>query len=187
MKPRGGQKGLMHFFFPNVLFYLHSPESVAILKLPCIITSFFLGDTLFILRKSGQHVLNLDRNRRKSPRSSHKKAGGGKMKTRHVQLGCNTPLSHWAARSFFDPSVLLRRPELSGSRAPRFRTFALSLRRLVCASIHQVAFTNVRERLVPLEQQGRSGVAGCFPGAKRGRWSHTDVACGHVSREKTMR
>lgn len=99
----------------------------------------------------------------RGPRVYTEKLAEG-MRTRPVPPGCNTTSFLSAARSLFliRPSVLSRRLKLTGSRTRRFRAFALSLRRLVSARIHQVAFSrgviaNVKERRVPGNNKAGQG------------------------------
>lgn len=137
--------------FLKTLFYLHTLLKYKdFVSFPCLkrasLCHFFDGTTVILKENQVSVFFTLIETEERGPRVYTEKLAEGKasgMRTRCVPPGCNTTFFLSAARSLFliRPSVLSRRLKLTGSRTRRFRAFALSLRRLVSARIHQVAFS----------------------------------------------
>lgn len=145
-----GQKGLMCFFWRHYFTFTPCWNTRTSVWFPCLkgasLYHFFDGTTVILKENQVSVFFTLIETEERGPRVYTEKLAEGKasgMRTRCVPPGCNTTFFLSAARSLFliRPSVLSRRLKLTGSRARPFRAFALSLRRLVSARIHQVAFS----------------------------------------------
>lgn len=164
-------------FFEDTILPSHPAEIQGLpCHSPCII--FFFGGTMVILKENQVSLFfTLIETEERGPIVYTEKLATG-TRTRCVPPGCNTAFFLSAARSPFliRPSVLSQRLKLTGSSA-----FALSLRRLVSARIHQVAFSRRHRKCqgtpCAREQYGWSGLRDVFQSAKKWqilthRWNH---------------